>query len=121
MRILVIENDSELRTFFGTKLKDEFKGTIDLVSTVKEAINLLKTERPYDVIVSDFDLPNGSGFDLLHFKVKNGISGAFIFFGTVKGGIPYLSRNYQQVEKFSFGHLCQEIKRAYCLRHSGVS
>ena len=112
MRILFIESDRELRSFFGSKLKDEFKGTFDIVSSGKEAIKLLRTERPYDVIISDYFLPNGSGLDLLHFKVKNQINGAFIFFCTVKGEIPYPREEYLQVDKFSFGSLCEKIKES---------
>jgi CheY-like chemotaxis protein len=110
MRILFIESDRDLRSFFGSKLKDEFKGTLDIVSTGKEAIKLLRTERPYDVIVSDYFLPNGSGLDLLHFKVKSQINGAFIFFCTFKGEIPYSQEEYLQVDKFSLGLLCEEIR-----------
>ena len=110
-RILFVESDKDLRSFFGSKLKDEFKGTIDIVSTGKEAIKLLRSERPYDVIVSDYFLPSGSGLDLLHFKVKNHINGAFIFFCTVKGEIPYPQEEFVQVDKFSFEVLCESIRR----------
>ncbi len=111
MRILYVENDKDLRTFFGTKLKEEFKGTIDLVATGKEAIKLLRSERPYDVIISDYLLSKGSGTDLLRFKIKNEITGSFIFFCSVKGPIPYSQEDYQQVDKFSFRLLCEEIKK----------
>lgn len=110
-RILFVESDRDLRSFFGSKLRDEFKGTIDIVSTGKEAIKLLRNERPYDVIISDYFLSNGSGLDLLHFKVKNQINGAFIFFCTVKAEVPYPHEGYLQVNKFSFGLLCNEIRR----------
>ncbi len=110
MRILFVESDKELREFFGHKLFDEFKGTIDIVTTCKEAIKLLRTERPYDVIVCDYSVSKGSGTDLLHFKVKNEITGSFIFFCSFKGEIPYSSKEYQKVDKFSFGLLCEKIK-----------
>ncbi|GEM_PF-3300471 len=111
MRILFVESDKDLRAFFGSKLRDEFNGTIDMVATGKEAIKLLKSERPYDVIISDYFLPKGSGVDLLHFKIKNEITGSFIFFCSSKGEIPYLKEENQQVDKFSFGLLCNEIRR----------
>lgn len=110
MRLLLVESDKELRAYFGSKLRDEFKGTIDLVATGKEAIKLLRSERPYDVIISDYFLSKGSGADLLHFKIKNGISGSFIFFCTIEEVIPYSKEEYQQVDKFSFGLLCDYIK-----------
>lgn len=111
MRILFIESDKDLRSFFGSKLRGEFNGVLDIVSTGKEAIKLLRTERPYDVIISDYFLPSGSGLDLLHFKIKNQINGAFIFFCTIKGEIPYPQEEFVQVDKFSFGVLCESIKR----------
>lgn len=110
MRLLFVESDKDLRAYFGSKLKEEFKGTIDLVATGKEAIKLLKTERPYDVIITDYFLPKGSGADLLHFKIKNEITGSFIFFCTIKEEIPYSDDKYIQVNKFSFGLLCQDLK-----------
>lgn len=112
MRILFVESDRDLRDIFGSKLREEFKGVIDIASTGKEAMKLLKNERPYNVIVSDYFLHKGSGADLLHFKIKNDIAGSFIFFCTVKGEIPYSQEEYQQVDKFSFGLLCEEIKMA---------
>lgn len=112
MRILYAESDKELRAFFGSKLRSEFKGTIDLASTGKEAIKLLKAERPYDVIVSDLILSNGSGVDILHFKEKNNISGSFIFFCTVKEKIPSSGAKFIQVDKFSFCALSDSIKKS---------
>ena len=109
-RILFVESDKELRAFFGAKLKEEFRGTIDIASTGKEAIKLLRTERPYDIIVSDYFLTNGSGLDLLHYKIKNSISGTFIFFCSIKVEIPLQEEVYLYVDKFSFGLLRENIK-----------
>ena len=113
MRILFIENDRELRVFFGLKLKSEFRGTIDIASTGKEAMKLLKTEQPYDVIVSDYFLSKGTGLDLLRFKIKNNIAGSFIFFCTAREEVPYSKEEYHQVDKFSFGLLCEKIRRLH--------
>ena len=109
MRLLFVESDKDLRAYFGSKLKEEFKGTIDLVANGKEAIKLLKTERPYDAIITDYFLPKGSGVDLLHFKIKYEIAGSFIFFCSIKGEIPYSLDTYQQIDKFSFSLLCKKI------------
>lgn len=111
MRILFVESDKDLRLFFGSKLKEEFKGTIDIVASCKEAIKLLKTERPYDVIISDYFHVNGSGIDLLNYKLKNKIVGKFIFFCTVRAEMPFKNCEYEQVDKFSFGLLCKLIDR----------
>ena len=112
MRLLLVESDKDLRAYFGSKLRDEFKGTIDLVGSVKEAIKLLRSERPYDVIISDYFYPKDSGVDLLHFKNKNDITGSFIFFCSSKRGIPCSGNTYQEIEKFSFALLCAEIRKA---------
>ena len=109
MRILFVESDRELREYFGAKLRSEFKGTIDIVPSCKAAIKSLQNERPYDVIISDYFLPNGSGLDLLHFKIKNKINGSFIFFCTVKGEVPYAKEEFQQIDKFSYSSLVVKI------------
>lgn len=80
MRILYVEDDAFLRNVFSAKLKEEFKGVIDTASSGKEAIKLLKCEKPYDFIISELLMMKGTGLDLLRFKTKNRITGSFIFF-----------------------------------------
>ena len=116
MRILFVESDRDLRIFFSSKLKEEFNGTIDIASTGKEAIKLLKTERPYQVIIADQILSKGTGVDLLRFKVRNQIHGTFIFFGFINQDIPYPTDNYLQVDKPNFGLLCQRIREVLSSR-----
>lgn len=110
MRILFVESDKDLRDFYGPKLSDEFKGTVDMVATGKEAIKLLKTQRPYDVIVSDYYLTKGTGLDILRFKIKNNVLGTFIFFSSKRPEIPYPQDQVHQVNKFSIWDLCYKIK-----------
>lgn len=110
MRILFVESDNDLRAFFGSKLREEFKGTIDIASTGKEAIKLMRSERPYDVIIGNHYLSKGSGADLLHFKIKNKITGAFIFFSAVQAYVQFPEDEYQQFDQFCFRLLCEEIK-----------
>lgn len=112
MRILFVESDQDLRAFFGSKIKEEFKGIVDLVATGKEAIKFLRFERPYDVIISDYFLTKGSGTDLLQFKIKHNITGSFIFFYTAIGEINCPREEYLLVNKLSFRFLCEEIRRA---------
>ena len=116
MRILFVESDRDLRIFFGTKLKDEFNGTIDIASTGKDAMKLLKTERPYHVIIADYNLSKGTGVDLFRFKIRNQIHGSFIFFGFTKEAFYCSTENYLQVDKPNFGLLCQRIREALSSR-----
>jgi DNA-binding response OmpR family regulator len=53
MRILFVEDDADLGEILGRKLKEEFKGVVDIASSGKEAMKILREEKPYDVIVSD--------------------------------------------------------------------
>jgi CheY-like chemotaxis protein len=112
MRILFVEPDQFLIKFYEAKLKNEFKCHIDLAVSGKEAIKLLNTEKPYDVIVTELYTPKGSGVDLLRFKRRNSIKGAFIFFCTVMEEIPANLGDVYKVDKFSFGLLCKEIKKS---------
>jgi response regulator of citrate/malate metabolism len=109
MRILYVEDDAFLREVFTVKLKHEFKGVIDTASSGKEAIKLLSCERPYDFIVSEFQLTKGSGLDLLKYKIKNGIKGSFIFF-TCSKGFNTEARESVVIEKVNFSQLLTTIR-----------
>lgn len=109
MRILYVEDDAFLREVFTVKLKDEFKGVIDTASSGKEAIKLLKCEKPYDFIVSEFQLNKGSGLDLLRFKMKNGIKGNFIFFTCSRVFNTELGESVV-IEKVNFSQLRHTIR-----------
>jgi DNA-binding response OmpR family regulator len=63
MRILVVEDEALLGRHLTRGLKEE-GWTVDLVTTVREARNAM-VGAPFDLVLLDVGLPDGTGFDLL--------------------------------------------------------
>ena len=64
LRILIVENDKDTRTFFKMYL-DQLGHRPDAVSGVSEALAAL-TQSRYDVLFVDIGLTDGSGWDLMN-------------------------------------------------------
>ena len=109
MRILFVESDNELRAFYGSKLRDEFTGTIDLVATGKEAIKLLRSERPYDVIISEIYTFKGTGLDLYRFKIRNKIRSKIILLSLGMANKITLGNGLSVISKVDLGTLFKEV------------
>ncbi len=63
LRVLVVEDDDDIRDVLGTLL-DVHGGVAHLTSSAEEALDLLLSE-PVDVLLSDLGLPGQSGVELL--------------------------------------------------------
>lgn len=112
MRILFVEDDEDLRHIIGDRLNNEFQGVIEIASSGNEGIRLLEAGRPYDIIISDYSMPDGSGVDLLRFKLKNGLRTPFIFFThTINPEIPLHPAEYLVIDKTKFDLLCDEVRK----------
>lgn len=61
-RILIVDDNSDLRTFLKTSLKKYFKKVLTAQSG-EEALNMLKTHNP-DIVVSDIMMEGMSGYQL---------------------------------------------------------
>jgi CheY-like chemotaxis protein len=68
MRILYAEDDLLIQEIIEGLLVDELGASVDVASSGNEAIGLLISNPDYDVIISDLEMPKGSGLDLLHLK-----------------------------------------------------
>ena len=64
LRILVVENDADTRTFFKLYL-EQLGHHADAAGGVSEALSTLQRSR-YDVLFADIGLPDGSGWDLMN-------------------------------------------------------
>lgn len=65
IRILIIEDMENFRRQMLKDLRDlGMVGTIDDAENIQSAVNLLKQNK-YDLILSDWNLPDGTGYDLL--------------------------------------------------------
>lgn len=106
MKILYAEDDLLIREIVETLLIDELQARVDVASSGNEAIGLLLSSPDYDVIVSDLEMPGGSGLDLLQFKIVSGIKiPFFLFTNAFNPVIPFPSSEYKLIEKNDFEKL----------------
>jgi len=63
LRVFVVENNTDTRIVLGLLLQ-QLGHTTDNASSVAEALDEMRA-RPYDVLVSDIGLPDGTGWDLM--------------------------------------------------------
>src|SRR4051794_32224085 len=64
LRILIVENDVDTRTFFRLYLQ-QLGHHADAAEGVKQALSVLG-ESSYDVLFADIGLDDGSGWDLMN-------------------------------------------------------
>jgi two-component system response regulator PilR (NtrC family) len=69
-QILVIDDEPDLRTLYElTLLREGYR--VDTASTVQEALQLLNSQR-FDVVITDMQLPDGMGTEILnHMKMQH--------------------------------------------------
>ena len=82
MRILLVDDTVEIRQLVAYKLK-KF-GEIVQASTGNEAARILESEK-FDLIISDFNMPDGKGDAVLAAKVRLGLETPFVFFSSEVG------------------------------------
>ncbi|WP_018962681.1 chemotaxis-specific protein-glutamate methyltransferase CheB [Coprothermobacter platensis] len=80
-RVLIVEDSRFVRQLVCDILKKNLNVICDEASTVKEAISKIKFY-PYDVILLDYILPDGTGMDILH-EAKSSIQGKVILFSSL--------------------------------------
>jgi DNA-binding NtrC family response regulator len=88
MTILLVDDEFSQRSVLSGYLKKK-RHTIFESENVAQAVDLLQ-HHSVDVILSDFQMPNGSGFDLLKTVRKTHTQTAFIImtaFGTIEGAV----------------------------------
>src|ERR1051325_1868907 len=70
LKLLIIEDDPDQRDLMRETLEDHFgKGCVTAVGTYREAMGL--DAASYDLILCDYNLPDGSGMDVLEEYVKH--------------------------------------------------
>ncbi|OSS41617.1 Response regulator of zinc sigma-54-dependent two-component system [Desulfurella amilsii] len=88
MRILVVDDDEQLRIALFSTLK-HLSCECSLAQNAKEALNLLKKET-FDLILSDLKMPKVDGIELLKQVKQNNINIPFVImtaFGTIETAV----------------------------------
>lgn len=111
VRILFVEDDEFIREVYGARLSETFNAEVVYARSGNEAISILSSDTDFDIIVSDYMMPDGKGIDVLGFKLANTIKSPFIFFtNTDQPIIPFSKDSYTGVvSKFQFEKLCEYI------------
>ncbi len=65
LRLLLVEDDADTRTVLSRLLRRRGH-QVDTAGSIAEAVELIRLEDPFDVMVCDLGLPDGSGHELLN-------------------------------------------------------
>lgn len=118
MKILYAEDNVMIKDIVENVLIEELGAQVDAVLSGNEAIKLLHFNSSYDVIISDLEMPKGSGLDILRFKISQGLKTPFFFFtNAVMPQIQFPLSEYTLIEKNDFERLKSELHRI----HEGLS
>jgi response regulator RpfG family c-di-GMP phosphodiesterase len=70
LKILVAEDEPELREIIVFMLESRFQAQILVAATGNEAIDLIKSNAPVSCVISDYSMPNGTGEDVFRFLTR---------------------------------------------------
>ncbi len=70
IKILLAEDDDDLREIVSTHLTETFACEIELVKNGAEAIDRLMTNNSYDLIISDFLMPVLNGRNVFEYNIR---------------------------------------------------
>lgn len=79
LNILIIDDQLELLFAIQEYLLENFKSTTTLATSGNDAISILKRANFFDLIISDFNMPNGDGSTVFKFVQNLSKPVAFIF------------------------------------------
>lgn len=71
MKVLVVEDNLDQIRFFA-KIVKSLGHKVDMVTGGEEAVTLIGMDEPFDAIISDMQMPNGSGLYLLQYLDRKG-------------------------------------------------
>ncbi|MBT4761010.1 MAG: response regulator [Bdellovibrionaceae bacterium] len=80
--ILIVEDNEDVRELIVFLVENDFETSITEADSGNKAIELLK-ENTYDIVISDFNMPNGNGETLYTYIIENKVPVKFILLSTV--------------------------------------
>jgi CheY-like chemotaxis protein len=94
-RILFIEDDEDIRHIIQSHIINSFDVDVVAVESGNKAIELLKNDLGFVLIISDYMMADGMGIDVLNFKISQKLEIPFVFFtNTVDPHIPFNKCEY---------------------------
>ncbi len=121
MKILYCEDEIILAEYVQKLLKASFNGCkINHYSDGLQAINHLKQDKSYDLILTDNMMPGAKGIDIYHYAVANDISVPLIIYSgdTIleKGKFLFVSKPFKDIDLIQT--LKKSLERKSSLRES---
>lgn len=80
MRILLVDDDHEIRFALANVLKAKHSFTVVEASSGLEAIATISSQEKFALIISDYQMDNGSGQVIVDFLKNQKVTVPFIFF-----------------------------------------
>lgn len=113
-KILLVEDDEDLRMIFSGQLK-ELNSSVVIAHSGNEAIKLLENGLEVDFIVSDYSMTDGDGIVVLEYVARNNLSVPFVFF--TNNPDPAIPVKYDKflgtIHKFNFNRLVEVIRFSF--------
>ncbi len=113
-RILLVEDCEEFRLVTVNFLNQKFPFELTLASSGTEAIQILSTRADFDLIIADYQMPNGDGKDILDHIDRMQIEVPVIIFsgGGYEDSLFKHPKFFYKVDKPSFENLEMAIQSA---------
>lgn len=80
IRILYVDDNPDYRELVPEFLNKRTGLTVATANSGNEAMDLFNQGKRFDLIISDYEMPNGTGADLFKFLKTRNIGGLFILF-----------------------------------------
>jgi len=120
-KILIVDDEASIREFLEIMLKKEKKYEITLAEDGEQAINMLK-KKTFDLVISDLQMPNKTGMDVLGYINQMCPSTVFMLitaFGSTEvaveamklGAYDYITKPFKLDEvRINIAHALESVK-----------
>ncbi|RYZ73797.1 MAG: response regulator [Proteobacteria bacterium] len=116
-KIICVDDDNDLLNTVADILERKFEAAITRANSVREALEKLDSEGPFDIVVSDFQMPPENG-DYLHRTLRaRGHEALFVLYSSYDGVKP---ADFE--DEFFLGHIQKpEAKSLIALVGKGLA
>ncbi|MBX9766323.1 MAG: response regulator [Bdellovibrionales bacterium] len=115
-RILFVEDEDFIRVELAAKIREVLGIGVKPAKSGNEAVEFLAQGNKFDLIVSDYHMPDGDGLFLMNYVFSNDVRSLFILYtSAVSPNIPDVDARFLGVvEKFDIEKLLQTIVWGMC-------
>ena len=123
-KVLLVEDHEDFRKITADFLQEKFKFDLTVAQCGNEAIRLLSNQKSFDIVITDYFMPNGTGKDVLDYMSQNQIEIPTILFsgGGYDTSIFSHPKSFQFVDKTSISNLTGALSKILkSLSNNGVT